>query len=585
MTKLSFYFMLTLTLIALVFSSCKEDEPVDITGVVSFAKDALEEIEGATTPLPVNMAIENAGHAGGSIDVEITGGEWGVDYETNTDSSVFTLDVAANSLSTSFTILPIDDEDIEEDLELTITLKAASGSLKLGSKTSMTFTILDNDEPTISMIQFRDGSYSLAEESTTPLVVPVRFDKASTEGGTITVESSGSAVYGTDYSVDGASSETFTLTVAPGDTSASFSVNAIDNSDFAEDKDVLFVLKEVTGGLKIIGQDSTTVTIVNDDAPIIPVVDFGSSIADSLDEDAGIISIPLIFSSALGSAATVDVTVDGASTATLGDDYLLDGGSSAPLTLNFASGATDATFELSITDDMDVDVNETIVLVLGNPTGDLNLGVDKTKITVVIKDNDQSTVTIDYLETFESNTGAGNWLDSALQFERIVHMQTIDTSKKITLNNVAGKFADPADPTMTSDNGLTLFYNSNQDSTLYGEIDNMVITPQLNGTGMIDVGVDLAYALKNNNLALVTFLWSETYTGNGTFNPSDWNVLATETALFMDGEGFGNNAFKRESYSINATQPFYLAVRIQQTVDMTAYRTLWRIDNFRAKSK
>lgn len=585
MIKLGRIWSIAFLLLLLTFSACKDDEPIDIMGVVSFAKESLQEIEGASAPLSINIGIENAGHMGGSIDVEIIGGNWAVDYETNTDSSVFTLDIGANALSSSFTILPIDDEAIEEDLELTIQLTGASGNLKLGSKTSMTFTILDNDEPTISMISFVEAGYDLAEEASSPVVVPITFDKASTEGGTITVETSGSAVLGTDYTLEGISTEMFTLTVAPGDTSASISVSAIDNGDFEENKDILFVLKEVTGGLKLFSRDSTTVIIINDDTPTIPVVDFGNGIADSLLEDAGTVSIPLVLSSPLAAAATIEVHLDAASTTTIGDDFLMGGASTSPLILQLSAGAMDATLELIITDDMDFDPNESIVLELRNPTGDLNLGVTNTKITIIIKDNDLNFVPFNYLETFESFNGRYTFLDSALSYKTHLTGQTIDSTKTLLLINASGAFADEMDPTMSSDNGLNLFYNSNRDMALFGELDNVLITPQMPGYGTVDVNLDAAYAFKNNNNAIITYYWSDTYNGTDAFDPMNWNVMGIATADSMNTLGYGNNAYKREAFTIEPSAEFYVAIRIKQTIDNTYFRLRWRFDNIRAKTR
>ena len=101
----------------------------------------------------------------------------------------------------------------------------------------------------------------------------------------------------------------------------------------------------------------------------------------------------------------------------------------------------------------------------------------------------------------------------------------------------------------------------------------------------MDVSIDAAYAFKNQNSATVTFYWSQTYDGSGTFNESDWTAMGTETVANMDAEGFGNNAYKRQEFNIAPTANFYIAIRVNQNVDDTNYRLRWRFDNIQVDSQ
>ncbi|MDD3414961.1 MAG: InlB B-repeat-containing protein [Lachnospiraceae bacterium] len=79
---------------------------------------------------------------------------------------------------------------------------------------------------------------------------------------------------------------------------------------------------------------------------------------------------------------TVDYTVTG--TATSGTDYTLASG-----TLNFAGGVSSNKIKALITDDTDVEEDETIVVTLSNPTNEFSLGTNKTS-TLTITDNDNA---------------------------------------------------------------------------------------------------------------------------------------------------------------------------------------------------
>ncbi len=446
-----------LAVIVLSFFSCGKEEEAGIA-TVSFKVNSLMEVENATAALLININIDDPTHSGGTINVSITGGTYGTDYETSTGGADFSLEVAPNSLLASFSVQPLNDELIEDDLPLTITITSITGSLAEGETTEITLTIIDDDKaPDPVRINFSTPNNSISES-----------------GGT----------------------ETVTL----------------------------------------------------------------------------ILNEPLIV------AATVDVVLSSATIATIGSDFDLNG-SNSTLTLQLDAGATEASFDINIVDDMDMEDSEELVLELANPSAGLLIGASLPQFTLTIVDNDSGVPPIDYFEDFESNDETSTYLSDVLGFQNVLLNQTIGDDKLIGLVLSAGNFSDADDVTMPSDNGLNIFYTSDQDPTLFGELDNVVISPLMEGQGLIEVNMDIAYAFKNQNAATVTFYWSENYNGSGTFNESDWTILKTETAEEMDTEGFGNNTYKREVFDIEPSQSFYIAIRVTQTIDDEFYRTRWRFDN------
>lgn len=462
LNKLIAISLLTLPLLGSL--SC-EKEAAEGIGVVALTLDELREVEGATQALTVNIKITGSTHSGGEVGVSISGGSYGEDYETSTGASDFTLTVEPNALFANFSIQPIDDDQIEEDVVLNISLISVSGGLELGEKTSTIFTILDDDELIFPTIEFEDA-----------------------------------------------------------------------------------------GNISISEADET-------------------------------INLGLLLSMVLTEDASIEIEVDGSSTATLGSDFTINGQGSGPVTVNLLTGTSMGNLEIRSLEDNEIEGDETIVLNLTNPSAGLLLGVTRRQITIDLTDNDSNSSTIDYLETFEAYDGTGAYLTDVLGWQSFIIDQTIDPNRKINLATNVEKFSDPVDITATSDNGLNYFYNSESDPALYGEIDNIVISPLLEGSGDLLVNIDLTYALKAQNAATVTFYYSETYDGSGTFDPVDWTEMGTETAAQMDSEGFGNNDFKREAFEINTSTSFYVALRLQQTVDETNYRTLWRFDNLRVVSQ
>ena len=173
---------------------------------------------------------------------------------------------------------------------------------------------------------------------------------------------------------------------------------------------------------------------------------------------------------------------------------------------------------------------------------------------------------------------------ATLGFENILNGQTVDPTKVISLITSNGNFADVNDFNNSSNNGLNMFYNAGNGTTVTELLDNVLVSPLMNASGNMEVIIDNSYAFFNQNSSTITYYWSQTYDGSGTFTEADWNVMGTETAANMNGEGFGNNDFKQQQYNINPTGNFYIAIRVSQTMDASNYRTRWRFDNLKVNS-
>lgn len=571
--KLRFLFISIATLL-FVFSCKDDDDNLDGTGVVSFFLDELVEIENATIGLAINIGIDEYNHSGGTIDVSITGANYGTAFETSSGSSEFTLEVSPQTLTASFSIMPIDDELIGPDKVLTISLTNATGALELGDETTLTFTILDNDDPLIALVAFENATSQIQEDDSNATSIIIPFDQATTEGGTLTVSSSGDAVFGTDYSILGETSENFIISVPAGATSASFDIQPIDNSDFEADKSVTFSIDEVSGGLSLGVQTETIVSIVNDDVPPNPVVDFSAVNALTYNEDTGTVTLNLDLTGQTSADAIVEITTSGSADAS---DFNFSGSTSNPYTFTIPSGATTGSLDITIIDDSDLESDETIILNITSVTGGLDAGVNIQSQTITITDND--TASFSYVETFETASDI-----ESVGYEVILVDQDLPDNRVLKYNNNANKYADVNDVTLDSDTGIQIFYNITNDGE--GLIDNMAISPLMNTTGNISASIDVAYVTgpTNGNNAVVTFYWSDTYTGSGNFVDSEWSILDSETAADMNGEGISSGDFKRKEFNFSTSDSFYIAVRITQTMTATQDKTQWRFDNFKVNN-
>jgi hypothetical protein len=181
----------------------------------------------------------------------------------------------------------------------------------------------------------------------------------------------GNATAGSDYT--GGSG---TLNFAAGATSATFNVAIVNDAVYEGNETIVLSLSNPVNAT--LGTPATTaVTIIDNDAP--PTLQF-SSAAVSVMENAGTATITVSLAGSTSRSAAVNYTVTGGN-ATAGTDY--SGGSGL---LNFAPGATSATFNVNVVNDATYRGNRTITLSLSNPKN-ATLGAPATT-TITLVDDD-----------------------------------------------------------------------------------------------------------------------------------------------------------------------------------------------------
>lgn len=450
--------LLFLTAIILLVS-CSKDETKSVTGKIKFATADLIEVEGATIPLGINLSIDSYYHKGGTVHIDVTGGNYGSDYTLSSGSSSFEIQVNPGSLLASFSVTTINDNLVEGDVDLVFTITSVSGDLIIGNDSTFNLKILNDDIPSIATANFANPTYQINENDTSVKQIDLAFNQPTSNGGTISISTTGTAIFGTDFSIVGESSATFNIVVPPGASSAQFSIQSIDDAVFENNKEISFTITAVSGGLQFQSPNETTVTIVDNDFVQIP---------------------------------------------------------------------------------------------------------------------------INYVQDFESNNSTPNYLSSVLGFNVLTINQSSNITTLMSLINSAGSFSDVNTVTATSNNGINLNYTAGSPATpgLLGDLDQVLISPIMHGNGNVTVSIDYSNAFTAQNNANVTFYWSQTYIG-GAFNLSQWTQIGSDTAAGMVGEGYASNAFKRRTMGIIPTSDFYIAIRVNQNINATNYRTRWRFDNLK----
>ena len=231
---------------------------VDNEPVVSIsATDATADEEGPTTG---TFTVSRAGSTDNAITVNysVTGTAVnGTDYTTLGGSVV----IAASSASSTITITPVDDSDVEGDETVIVTLASGTG-YTVGTPTNDTVTIADN-EPVVS-ISATDATAT--EASTTTGTFTVTRTGDTTNAITVNYSVTGTAVNGADYTTVGSS-----VVIAAASSSSTVTITPVDDTVAEGDETVILTLTSGTGyalGTPIID----TVTITDDDAAYLEVL-------------------------------------------------------------------------------------------------------------------------------------------------------------------------------------------------------------------------------------------------------------------------------------------------------------------------
>ena len=315
----------------------------------------------------------------------------GSDYTTASGTVTF----GAGATSATFTVTVLGDNVVESDETFVVTLSNPTGGLSLGSPSSATVTILNDDAARAVTI----AGVSAAEGNTGSSTVTLTLTLSAPAVGGETVAwatSNGTATTAnSDYTAASG-----TVTFAAGATTATISVTIRGDRTVEGDETFVVTLSNPTGGLSLGTPASATVTIVTDDGVVPRAVTItGASTAEG-NSGSTTVTLTLTLSTAAAGGETVAwVTSNG--TATAGTDYTAASGIAT-----FAAGALTTTITLTVLGDATVEPNETFTVTLSNPTGSLTLGSPSSATVTITNDDVPPSVSIAAASVNEGATGA-----------------------------------------------------------------------------------------------------------------------------------------------------------------------------------
>ncbi len=352
----------------------------DAAPTVAFTTTTSNGAESVASP---TMAVTLSGASGltTTVDYAVTGGTAsgsGTDFTL----AAGTLTFAAGVTSQNITLAIVNDVTTEVDETIIVTLSNPTNST-LGTNTAHTYTINDNDPPTVAF----SATTSNGSEATTPVTIPVTLSAAY--GQTVTVGYSvtgGSATSGgTDFILASG-----TLTFTAGVTSQDISIAVVNDTVTELNETIVVTLASPT--VATLGTNTTHTYTINDNDP--PTVAFSATTSNA-SESTTSVTIPVILSSAYANTVTVNYSVTGGTATGSGTDYTLAAG-----TLTFTSGVTSQDISFTVLNDTLSEANETIIVTLASPTV-ATLGTNTVHTYTI--ENDDTAPTVGFAATASSS--------------------------------------------------------------------------------------------------------------------------------------------------------------------------------------
>ncbi|XP_065910088.1 uncharacterized protein [Dysidea avara] len=417
----------------------------------------------------------------------------GVDYTSTPLLATFSVGTTGIEIS-----IPITEDDIIEpleEIELIFTIPLSiSNAIVAGTEMTATGVIIDS---TVARMTFNQSAYMVGE-SDGEVHLEINLSNQTSQSIGLTVETltdGTNATGGVDYR-----SGPYSLVLSAGTQSVSFNISVYDDNilEYNETFTITITIDDPTLSDRI-STDTTTVIIIDND-PII--VEFSHSLY-YVKEDHAKLECALLFTNP--SAFEIIVYTNTTGITALGDtDY-----EQGPYMITFPTNITEAFYDISITDDNILEIDEILDITIDSHSLPYDVFVGNgSRAVVIIEDNDSITVNFSQVQ-FSCVEGMDNkdngitqvqlMLSNPSSFDIIVVVASsnitaigLNSSKHMKsnmygvynvtfLSNVTSQFVDIPicdDSVLEEDEtfSLTIVSNSHPDNVTNGSPDNVIVT-------------------------------------------------------------------------------------------------------------
>lgn len=246
------------------------DDEERMTAEVSFDPLEYEVEENDTLDIPI--AFNNLSTDGGTIQIVAGGGDaiYGEDYileGANEDGEV-TLNVEPYADSSTLRVIALDNEEFEDNKEFNIQILEVSGEIEIGESSIATVTILEDDESPFASLGFDVSNANMAAENSGSVTLNINLSKPAAGNQTfeINYSNSSAAVLGEDFTyLNRDTSNPLTVNLEDGATSASVTLELIDDEEEEGDETIILNIANASGDLEIDPNNSTFTFAIQDD--------------------------------------------------------------------------------------------------------------------------------------------------------------------------------------------------------------------------------------------------------------------------------------------------------------------------------
>lgn len=346
-----------------------DDSPVVVPSVLTVqAASVVEGTSASSTMVDVPIAISPATSDAVTVAYSLTAGSAtaGDDYVVASG----TISIPSGATSAAVPVAVVADNVDEPSSEtLSVSLGAVTGTASVGGTGSATLTITDDDATPVASV----APVSITEPaSASPATFTVALDHPSQSAISVSwATGTGTATAGADYVAASG-----TVNIPAFATSRTFTVSVLPDTLPESNETVTILLSSPTNAT--LGSSSSTLTIIDDDAPGLRVNDMATIEGNS---GSHVVTLTVTLSSPLARDTTFFwVTKKG--TAVAPSDYT----SVRKKSVKIRKGATSVTLPVTVRGDTLVEPNETFSVVLTVPIGGVPIGKAVGVVTIIDDD-------------------------------------------------------------------------------------------------------------------------------------------------------------------------------------------------------
>ena len=361
----------------------------DVAGTIQFnpATLAVGEAAGSAVLTVTRNQTSTGVMVNWAVVPEGTTAVHGTDYGGPTSGQ---LDFGAE-LSRPITIPLLNPEGFQGSRTLRVQLSNPSNGAILGAQKIATLTITDDEIG----LQFSQPSYAASEGSASITIPVIRTGPAGAATVAFAAGPPGSGVAATASAVADSCSPgadyvpvSGTLSFGAGDMSKTFTVMLCKDALFeATPKIVGLALSSPQPGETVHLGPRATANLTINNVDVAGTLRWSAS-TYSVNEGSGPVVLTVTRSGGMAGGVTVDYVISGAS-ATAGVDFTGPAGGPLTGTLAFGPNVTSRTLAIPVSNDADVESNETLTVTLQNVQGGASIGSPGVA-TVTIVDNDRA---------------------------------------------------------------------------------------------------------------------------------------------------------------------------------------------------